>query len=63
MLSQLDGKLAKFLFVTYFLYWSFLLGFMTYVAFETGSLGTLSAVICAGFACSVVMIFQHPAKI
>jgi hypothetical protein len=58
MRYYLDEKLTTLLFVTYFLFWGFLIGFLTFAALESGNFVKLLAVICAGLACSAVMIFQ-----
>jgi hypothetical protein len=58
MRYYLNEKLTTFLFVSYFLFWGFLIGFLTFSALESGSFVKLLAVICAGLACSAVMIFQ-----
>ena len=58
MRYYLNEKLTTFLFVTYFLFWGFLIGFLTFAALKSGNFVKLLAVICAGLACSAVMIFQ-----
>ena len=62
MRYYLNEKLTTFLFVTYFLFWGFLIGFLTFAALESGNFVKLLAVICAGLACSAVMIFQDTPK-
>ena len=63
MRYYLDKKLTTFMFVTYFLFWGFLIGFMTYSALDSGDFVKLLAVIFSGLACSVVMIFQDTPKV
>jgi len=62
MRYYLNEKLTTLMFVAYFLFWGFLMGFMSYAALESGNFVKLLAVICAGLACSVVMIFQDTSK-
>ena len=63
MRYYLDKKLTTFMFVAYFLFWGFLIGFMTYAALDSGEFVRLLAVIFSGLACSVVMIFQDTPKV
>ena len=62
MRYYLNEKTTTFLFVAYFLFWGFLIGFLTFAALQSGNFVKLLAVICAGLACSAVMKFQDTPK-
>jgi hypothetical protein len=63
MRYYMSENVTTFIFVTYFLFWGFLIGFLTLAALESGNFVKLLAVICSGLAYSIVMIFQDTPKV